>query len=98
MSTSVVAHDDDGYMRIRATLSNGDFLEAAEYIVYDQGQLVTADYRYQWMDGAKKILRRRWDSTPDWPHLPDSPHHVHVGDEATVEPGRPRRSPPAPGA
>jgi len=80
---------DDGYIRVRATLSNGDFLEAAEYVVLDQGRLVTEDYRYQWMDGEKKILRRRWDSTPDWPRLPDAPHHMHVGDETAVEPGRP---------
>jgi hypothetical protein len=25
------ANTDDGYLRIRATLTNGDFLEAAEY-------------------------------------------------------------------
>ena len=80
---------DDGYIRVRAALSNGDFLEAAEYMVLDQGQLVTADYRYQWMDGAKTTLRRRWDSTPDWPGLAGAPHHVHVEDEATVVSGRP---------
>lgn len=83
------ANADDGYIRVRATLSNGDFLEAAEYVVLDQGQLVTEDYRYQWMAGEKKTLLRRWDSTPDWPRLPGSPHHVHVGEETTVEPGRP---------
>lgn len=83
------ANTDDGYIRIRATLTNGDFLEAAEYFVLDGDQIVTIDYRYQWMDGEKKVLRRRWDSTPDHPELENFPHHVHIGDEATVIPGHP---------
>ena len=83
------ANTDDGYIRIRATLTSGDFLEAAEYFVLDKDQIVTVDYRHQWMDGDKKILRRRWDNTPDHPELESFPHHVHIGDEATVAPGHP---------
>jgi hypothetical protein len=58
------ANTDDGYIRVRATLANGDFLEAAEYFVLEEGQLVTVDYRHQWMDGDRKTLRRRWDRHP----------------------------------
>lgn len=80
---------DDGYIRVRATLVNGDFLEAAEYFVLDEGKIKPVDYRHQWMDGAKSTLRRRWDSTPDHPGLANFPHHVHVGDEHTVQPSHP---------
>lgn len=80
---------DDGYIRIRATLRNGDFLEASEYVVQDGSTIVLVDYRYQWMDSSKTTLRRRWDNTPHYPQLDNFPHHVHVGDEHIVVPGHP---------
>ncbi len=83
------ANTDDGYIRIRARLTNDDFLEAAEHFVLQEGQIVTTDYRHQWMSGDKSALRRRWDSTPDHPELANFPHHVHIGDERTVLPSRP---------
>ena len=67
----------DGYLRIRATLHNEDFLEAAEYFERVPEGVRTVDYRYQWMGPMKKELRCRWDSTPDHPELPNFPHHVH---------------------
>ncbi len=80
---------DDGYIRLRATLTNGDFLEAAEYFVLRSGEPIPVDYRYQWMDGSKQSLRRRWDSTPDHPELAGFPYHVHVENDGTVIPGQP---------
>ena len=78
------ANTDDGYIRIRATLTNGDFLEAAEYFALREDQVVTIDYRHHWADRDKQILRRRWDSTPDHPDLKNFPHHVHIGSEENV--------------
>jgi hypothetical protein len=83
------AHTDAGYIRVRATLTNGDFLEAAEYFVLHGDQIVTIDYRHQWMNGDQKVLRRRWDSPPHHPELENFPHHVHVGSEDVVVPDQP---------
>jgi hypothetical protein len=80
---------DDGYVRVRATLINGDLLEVSEYFVLQKGHFVTVDYHYQLMDGNKKILRRRWDNTPHYPNLDNFPYHVHISDEANVVPGQP---------
>lgn len=80
---------NDGYIRIRATLANGDFLEAAEYFVQQQSGFETVDYRHQWMDSTKRILRRRWDCTPDHPQLPNFPHHVHIEREDRVQESKP---------
>jgi len=77
---------DDGYIRVRATLSNGDFLEAAEYFIIQEGQIAVVDYRHQWMDATKTVLRRRWDTTPDHPELDGFPYHCHIGDEGRVVP------------
>ncbi len=85
----VWTNSDDGYIRLRATLLNGDFLEAAEYFVLDVEGIKTVDYRHQWMDGAKQKLRCRWDSAPDHPELTNFPYHVHVEDEQDVRPDKP---------
>ena len=78
----------DGYLRIRATLQNGDFLEAAEYFERTTEGVKSVDYRYQWMDSMKKELRCRWDSTPDHPELPNFPYHFHQGSEENVIAGQ----------
>lgn len=78
---------DRGYVRIRMALSNGDFLEVAEYFVMQGSECITRRYRYQWMDAERRELRRRWDNVEHYPDLPNFPHHVHIGEERNVEPG-----------
>lgn len=78
------AHSDDGYIRVRAVLSNGDFLEAAEYFIRQDEELIPADYRHHWTDASNQQLRRRWDSTPDHPEIPNFPYHCHVESETNV--------------
>ncbi len=82
------ANTDDGYLRVRAKLTNGDFLEAAEYFELQVDEVVTVDYRYQWMDSEQQQLQRRWDNTPDHPELENFPHHIHIGSEENVVPGQ----------
>lgn len=83
------ANTDDGYIRIRATLINGDFWEASEYFVVENDRIVSLDYRHQWMDGNRAVLRRRWDNTPHHPEVEGFPHHCHLGGETNVVPGEP---------
>ena len=79
----------DGYLRLRATLTNGDFLEMVEAFERGPSEIVIVDYRHQWMDAAQSQLRRRWEGTPHHPELPGFPHHVHIESVATVIPGEP---------
>ena len=81
-----------GYFRARLTLTNTDFLEIAESFEIQNDPLITLDYRYQWMDASKQILRKRWDSVKHFPGLPNFPHHIHIGSESNVEPGQSRNS------
>lgn len=67
------ANSDEGYIRIRAILHKGDFLEAGEYFALENGEMVTRDYRHQWMSSDKTNLRRRWDSTPHHQGLQNFP-------------------------
>ncbi len=79
----------DGYLRLRATLTNGDFLEMVETFERGRSEIVVVDYRHQWMDATQSELRRRWDSTPHHPELPGFPHHVHTENENAVVAGEP---------
>lgn len=79
----------DGYLRVQAMLSNGDFMELTEYFVYSQQQIETIDYRYQWMDATRQNLKRRWDNTPHHPEIPSFPHHIHQAGEPHVLAGEP---------
>ncbi|MEB3882020.1 DUF6516 family protein [Lyngbya sp. CCY1209] len=62
----------------------------AESFTLQNNQILTLDYRYQWMDHSKQVLRKRWDSVKHFPDLPNFPHPVHMGSEINVEPGQSR--------
>lgn len=80
---------DRGYVRLRLTLRNGDFLELSEYFMLEGETLTTVTYRYQWMNSEHGRLIKRWDNAPHFPHLANAPHHMHVGQEDHVIPGEP---------
>lgn len=82
-------NSDAGFIRLRAHLRNDDFLEVAEYFVWEQNQIQTISYRYQWMSADQQALCMRWDNAPHYPDLDGFPHHVHDGDEQNVQPGEP---------
>jgi hypothetical protein len=78
---------DRGYIRLRAWLANGDFLELAEYFVDAGGECLPARYRYQWMDATRQHMRRRWDNVEHYPGLSGFPHHIHLAD-GQIEPSQ----------
>ncbi len=78
---------DRGYIRVRAWLTNEDFLELAEYFVISDGKCNPVRYRYQWMDATRQQMRKRWDNVEHYPGLSGFPHHVHLAD-GQVKPGQ----------
>ncbi|MBK7203000.1 MAG: DUF6516 family protein [Anaerolineae bacterium] len=83
------ALQDRGFFRARLVLTNGDFVEVSEFFTIVGGQARLVEYRHQWMDSSQQILRKRWDNARHYPDLPNHPHHIHIGGETHVEPGRP---------
>lgn len=83
------ALQDRGFFRARLVLTNGDFVEVSEFFTVVAGQARLVEYRHQWMDSSQQILRKRWDNATHHPDLPNHPHHIHIGEETRVEPGRP---------
>jgi len=79
----------DGYLRVKATLVSGDFLELVEAFERGPSEMIVVDYRHQWMDTAQSRLRRRWDGAPHHAELPGFPHHVHIEAGDSVVPGEP---------
>jgi hypothetical protein len=77
---------DRGHIRVRLTLSNGDFVEASEFFLIRSTGIEQQRYRYQWMDPTKTQLRKRWDNAPHFPDVETFPHHVHIEREDNVLP------------
>ena len=70
-----------GYLRLRAQLAGGQWLELFEYIELQTGVYpMRVTYSYQWMTSDGGLLGR-WDNTPHHRTLPNFPHHYHAGEE-----------------
>jgi len=78
------AREKAGYLHLRLTLINGDFVEIGEYFLMKNGECITEDYRYQWMNGKKTKLRKRWDNTRHFPDLDNFPHHIHLANGRVI--------------
>jgi hypothetical protein len=76
---------EEGFIRIRAMLSNGDLMEAFEFVVADADAIQTQTYRIHWQSGDGR-LKRRWDNARHHEEIPTSPHHVHLDPGAGVGP------------
>jgi hypothetical protein len=74
----------EGFIRIRAALSNGDIMEAFEFVVAFSRAVQLRTYRIHWQS-ADGQLRRRWDNAPHYPGIWTFPHHVHVGPSDHIE-------------
>lgn len=78
------ANLDEGYIRVRANLTNDDILDFSE-LIKQANDLELVSYRYQWLDKNKKHIRR-WDNAMHYPKLNNFPHHIHTPtDEAEEE-------------
>jgi hypothetical protein len=73
--------EGDSAFDARLRFPDGSLLEVAEVLGVEYGILLSKlrySYHYQAADGR---LVFRYDNAPHFAHLPDSPHHKHVGDE-----------------
>lgn len=81
------------YAALRSRIQPGQAMSRnaplGEYFVVAEGMVQTIEYRPQWMDATRKVLRMRWwDNAGHHRALANFPHHEHVGDEDTVQPGK----------
>jgi hypothetical protein len=78
---------NEGFIRARANLTNGDILDFSELTTQaNDPELIS--YRYQWLDRNNKHIRR-WDNALHYPKLKNFPHHIHIG-EKEIASGAPK--------
>lgn len=69
--------EEDGYIRIKCSLTNGDMLELAKYIRTRRKKIHIESYRFHWQ-GASGQLIKRWDNVAHHKELDQFPHHIHL--------------------
>ena len=69
--------EDDGYIRIKCKLSNGDIFEFAEYVIIHEEKIHLETYSYHWQSADGK-LRKRWDNVPHHKNVDTFPNHLHL--------------------
>ncbi len=81
---------EEGYIRIKDRLRNGDVLEAFEFVVLQDNQIKLQAYRFHWQSRQGALIKR-WDNAPHYPKVKGFPHHVHMlsGQQELVEPSQP---------
>jgi hypothetical protein len=77
--TEEFAKDLEGYIRIKSTLINGDFLELFIYATVEV-ELRVQKYSFHWQS-KEGNLRKRWDNSPHHREIKTFPHHLHIGDK-----------------
>ena len=71
--------DEDGYVRIRCSLLNGQILEFAEYFIARKRKIHIETYSYHWQDVDGNLIKR-WDNVPHHKEVDTFPHHLHLSD------------------
>lgn len=72
-------------LRLRLIFVDGSVLHVRENRVRKTSWL---DYAYQWQTANHRLLVR-WDNAHEYPGIPTSPFHQHVGSEDDVQPSEP---------
>ncbi len=80
------AGDEDGYSRIRCTLSNGDILEFAEYIQIHRNKIHIETYSFHWQTADGELVKR-WDNVEHHKEIDTFPHHIHLSDGRIIGSG-----------
>ncbi len=78
--------DEEGYVRVKCVLSNGDTLEFSEYVELKGTGVHIVTYNYHWQT-AKGPLVQRWDNVEHHRKVKTFPHHLHLSDEKVVDSG-----------
>ena len=80
--------EQEGYLRVRATLTNNDVFEAFEFVALIDGSISVLTYRLHWQT-ADGQLKYRWDNATHYREIATFPHHVHIQADGVVQPSEP---------
>ena len=77
--------DEQGYVRIKCKLSNGDIFEFAEYVIIRKSKICVETYTFHWQTADGK-LRKRWDNVPHHKDVDTFPNHLHLPEKIVGSP------------
>jgi hypothetical protein len=69
--------DEDGYVRIRCTLSNSNILEFAEYLLIHKNRIHIETYSFHWQTAGGELIKR-WDNVEHHKEIDTFPYHIHL--------------------
>jgi len=69
--------EEDGYIRIKCSLLNGDILEFAEYIQIRKNKIYIETYNFHWQAADGKLIKR-WDNVEHHKDVDTYPCHLHL--------------------
>lgn len=69
--------EEDGYIRVKCSLTNGDMLKFAEYIKIRRKKAHIENYSFHWQT-KRGMLIKRWDNVAHHKELDTFPHHMHL--------------------
>ncbi|MFQ5455622.1 MAG: DUF6516 family protein [Nitrospirota bacterium] len=69
--------DDDGYIRLKCILLNGDILEFAEYVQVRRNKINIETYNFHWQTAKGKLIKR-WDNVGHHKEIDTCPDHLHI--------------------
>ncbi|BBO18674.1 conserved hypothetical protein [Candidatus Brocadia pituitae] len=76
--------EEDGYIRIKCNLSNGDILEFAEYIRVIKNIIYLETYSFHWQSVDGKLVKR-WDNVKHHKEVVTYPHHLHLSNNTVID-------------
>jgi len=80
--------EEEGYLRARCTLINGDTLEVSEYFEIIDEEIFVENYTFHWQDVNRKFVKR-WDNVKHHKEIETFPYHIHEGEEKNIKPSEP---------
>lgn len=76
--------ETDGYLRVRAILTDEGLLEISLYCQLAEDVVRLTGYRFHWQNKEGKLIKR-WDDARHHPELKTFPHHMHMGEDENVK-------------
>ena len=80
--------EEEGYLRAKCTLTNGDSLEVSEYVEIIDEESLVENYTFHWQNVNRKLVKR-WDNVKHHKEIDTFPYHVHDGDEKNIKTSEP---------
>lgn len=75
--------DEEGYIRIKCDLSNGDIFEFAEFIIIVKNKIHIGTYSFRWQTPDKKLIKR-WDNVRHYKDVSTFPYHLHISPDKAI--------------